>query len=102
MFATKRIRLSHYGPTPAHLFSDFIWLQTQESRLLADYGECSIIVYQQQVLGVGRTVEESLADAEAHLPAEIGVITAIQKWLVARQPLMRIQPIPPADRDTSG
>jgi len=51
---TPRIRMSHpYGQTPPNVFSDYDWVRRHEKELLEQYGECSIIVYKEQVIGVG-------------------------------------------------
>ena len=67
--------MSHvYGETPRNVFSDFDWIHLHEKELLEKYGECSIIVYKEQVLGVGATYDEALANAEQNLPLEMGAI----------------------------
>lgn len=50
---------SAYGETPANVFSDFDWIHLHEAELLEKYGECSIIVYKQPVVGVGATYDEA-------------------------------------------
>ncbi|MBZ0282656.1 MAG: hypothetical protein K8L97_18085 [Anaerolineae bacterium] len=88
---TSRIRMSHqYGETPPNVFSDFDWIRLHEKELLEKYGECSIIVYKEQVLGVGATYDEAVQDAEHNLPSDSGEITPVHQWLYQRQPLQRI------------
>jgi hypothetical protein len=62
--------------------------------LLEKYGECSIIVYEQKVIGVGDTYDEALADAERNLPPEIKEITPIHERLRHRHPFLRVRPRP--------
>ena len=60
----KRIRMTHaYGETPPNVFTDFDWIRRNEKALLEKYGECSIIVYKEQVLGTGPTYEAALENA---------------------------------------
>jgi hypothetical protein len=88
---TPRIRMSHaYGQTPPNVFTDFDWVRRHEKELLEKYGENSIIVFQQQVIGVGPTYDTALEDAERNLPPAIGEVTPIHERLVKRQPFMRI------------
>jgi hypothetical protein len=92
---TPRIRMSHpYGETPPNIFSDYDWVRRHEQELLEQYGECSIIVYQEQVIGVGDSYQASLEDAERNLPPEVGEITPIHEWIVYRRPFWRVQPRP--------
>ena len=85
---TSHIRMTYqYGETPSNVFSDFDWIHLHEHELLEKYGECSIIVYQQQVLGVGETYEDALENAERNLPAEMGDITPVHEWIHNRKPM---------------
>lgn len=92
----SRIRMSHqYGETPPNVFSDFDWIRLHEKELLEKYGECSIIVYQEQVVGVGTTYDEAVQDAEHNLPADSGEITPVHRRIFHRHPFfrIRIQPV---------
>jgi hypothetical protein len=80
--------------TPPNLFSDHSWYRANYKALLEQYGECSIVIYKEQVIGRGMTYQESLEDAEGHLPPDSEVITPIQRWLVHENPLSRIRPLP--------
>lgn len=92
---TSQIRMTHqYGETPTNVFSDFDWIHLHEQELLEKYGECSLIVYQQQVLGVGDTYESALQDAERNLPLEIGDITPVHRRIFYRKPFLRVRPKP--------
>jgi hypothetical protein len=60
---------------------------------LEKYGECSIIVYKEQVLGTGETYAAALEDAERSLPPEITEpITPVHQWLRHRHPFFRVRP----------
>lgn len=92
---TARIRMGHpYGQTPRNIFSDFDWVRRHEKELLAQYGECCIIVYQEQVIGTGDSMQSAIEDAEHNLPPEVGAITPICEWLFHRHPILRVQPTP--------
>jgi hypothetical protein len=90
---TTHIRMSHrYGETPSNIFSDFDWIRRHEKELLAQYGECSLIVYQAQVLGVGATYEAALMNAEQNLPPDSPIITPVHRRIFYRHPFFRIRP----------
>lgn len=82
---TSRIRMGHpYGQTPPNVYSDFDWIRRNEQELVEQYGECSIIVYQQQVLGTGPTYAAALEDAERNLPPDMGEVTPVHERLQHR------------------
>lgn len=98
MMNTSRIRMGHeYGHTPPNVYSDFDWIRRHEQELLEKYGECSIIVYKQQVIGTGPTYAEAVENAEANLPPQADVITPVHQWLRQRRPFLRVYPKPKAD-----
>jgi len=74
-----------YGETPPNVFSDFAWIREHETELLAQYGECNIIVYQQKVLGVGHTYQEAVDNAEQNLPTGDEEITPVHQWIKNRK-----------------
>jgi hypothetical protein len=81
-----------YGETPPNVFDDFRWVREHERELLEKYGECSIIVYQQKVIGVGESYEAAVADAERNLLSDTEEVTPIHQWLRRRHPFFRVQP----------
>jgi hypothetical protein len=90
---TSRIKMGHpYGQTPPNVFSDFDWIRRNEKELLAKYGECSLIVYKQQVIGIGATYKQALEHAEQSLPPNTGDITPVHQWLRHRHPFLRVRP----------
>mgnify|MGYP001195674178 CR=1 FL=1 len=90
---TPRIRMSHpYGQTPPNIFSDHDWVRHHEKELLEKYGECSILVYNEQVVGTGDSLQAAIEDAERNLPPEVGEITPIHEWLGYRHPFLRALP----------
>jgi hypothetical protein len=88
---TKRIRMSDpYGQTPANVYNDFDWVRRHEKQLLEKYGECSILVYNQQVIGIGRTYQAAIENAEQNLPPHILEVTPIHERLRHRFPFSTI------------
>ena len=104
---TQRIRLSYARDekTPPNIFTDHDWVRRHEKELLEKYGECSILVFKEQVIGVGNSFQESLEDAERNLPPGDEEITPVHEWLGQRHPFLRALPgnfeVPdPGDYDT--
>ena len=90
---TPRIKMGHaYGETPPNIFTDFDWVRRNEKTLLEQYGECSIIVYREKVIGVGATYDEALVDAERRLPEDVKEVTPIHERLHHRHPFFRMRP----------
>jgi hypothetical protein len=86
---SSRIKMTHaYGETPKSAFTDFDWVRRHEKELLEQYGECSIIVYKEKVIGIGPTYAEAVTDAEAKLPLEVEEVTPIHERLTYRQRLI--------------
>src|SRR5688572_10934079 len=93
MMDTPRIKMGHpKGATPPNIFSDFDWVRRNEKTLLEQYGECSIIVYREQVIGVGANYNEALENAERNLPADIQEVTPIHERLHHRHAFFRVRP----------
>ncbi len=89
---TQRIRMSHpKGQTPQNIYSDFEWVRQNEKMLLEQYGECSLIVYQEKVIGVGQTYDEAVCDAERNLAPEITQVTSVHQRLRQQNPFFRIK-----------
>ena len=89
----SRIRMRDpYGQTPPNVFTDFEWIQQHKQELLEKYGERSIIVYQERVIGVGDTYANALQDAEEHLPPAAGEITPVHQQLRHKHPFLRVLP----------
>jgi hypothetical protein len=78
-----------HGETPKNIFGDFDWIRRHEKELLEKYGECSIIVYKEEVLGVGATYDGALENAEHNLPPEAGEVTPVHERLSHPKPLAR-------------
>lgn len=94
----SRIQMGHpHGQTPPNVFSDFHWIRLHEKELLEKYGECSIIVYKEQVLGTGPTYTAALEDAERNLPSGDSEITPVHQWLYHRHPFFRVRIKPSQD-----
>jgi hypothetical protein len=89
----SRVKMRHtYGQTPRNVFSDFDWIRRHEKELLEKYGEKSIIVFNQQVIGVGDSYDDAVKDAELNLPPDIMEITPVHERLHHRHPFFRVYP----------
>ncbi len=90
---TSRIRTSHaYGETPANTFSDFEWVREHRGELLEQYGECIILVYEKEVIGIGDTIQEAEENAERNLSPDVEEVTPITEILRHRHPFLRVRP----------
>ena len=94
--ATSRIRLSYSRDekTPPNIFSDHDWVRRNEKRLLDQYGERCIVVFNERVLGVGDTYEAAVEDAEKNLAPDVDEVTPIVELLHHRHPFLRVRPGP--------
>lgn len=93
--STTSIRMSDaYGQTPPSVFTDFDWIHRNEKELLAKYGECSLIVYKEQVLGIGNSYDEALEDAKRNLSPDLGEITPVHRKIFYRRLLNKVRPKP--------
>jgi hypothetical protein len=100
MNTASRIQMGHpHGQTPPNTYTDFDWIRRHENELLEKYGECSIIVYKERVLGVGATYAAALENAEHNLPPDMTNITPVHQWLYRRQPFFNIYPEAAHDRE---
>ncbi len=54
--------------TPSNVYSDFEWIHQHETEVLEKYDECSILVFREQVIGVGAIYSAMLENAETNLP----------------------------------
>ena len=89
----SRIKTDHvYGEVYPNVFSDFDWAHEHHEELLEQYGECVILVYQQRVIGVGKTQAEAIQAAECNLPPEVTQVTPITQYLYRRHPILRVRP----------
>lgn len=79
------------GPSPAYMFTDFDWIHRREAELLK-YGERHIIVYHEQVVGVGDTYAATVQDAEEKAAPDSGEITPVHKKLHYKHPFLRVRP----------
>jgi hypothetical protein len=68
-------------PMPANIFPDFEWSGENRQALYEKYGSCVVVVYEKQVIGVGKTEAEAFADAEARLPESPEIITPITRYI---------------------
>lgn len=74
----SRVRTGHKrGEVPPNTWDDFKWAGLHRQELFEQYGSCMLLIYNQQVIGVGQTYHELVADAESKLPPEVSEVTPI-------------------------
>lgn len=89
-----KVRVSRaYNEVFPNMVSDFAWVRENREQLLEKYGECVLLVYEKQVVGIGQTLNQAIEDAEKHLPAEVPEITPVMEHLRHRHPFLRIRPV---------
>jgi hypothetical protein len=62
-------------PLPENIFSDLNWVSENRLELYKKYGSCVVIVYHKEIIGMGKTRQEALNDAEIHLADDVELIT---------------------------
>lgn len=92
--SNSQIKMSHeYGEVYPNVFSDFEWVKTHETELFDQYGTCTILVFEQAVIGYGETEDVALKMAEENLSDHVqGDITPITYYLAERHPFYRVMP----------
>ncbi len=82
----SRVKTTHaYGEVSPNVWDDFAWVRQNRQMLLEQYGECIILVYEKQVVGIGQTIDEAIQDAEQHLSPDVEHITPITEFLRKRR-----------------
>jgi len=90
---TSRIRTSHQdGEVAPNTWHDFDWVHKNEAELLEHYGECVLLIYNQQVIGKGDTIEEAITAAEHNVPSDLIEVTPITYFLQHRHTFFRVYP----------
>jgi hypothetical protein len=78
----SRIRMSFQaGETPDNFFSDYEWIKANQSSLLDKYGEASILVYKERVVGFGRSYFDAIENAEKAANDSNEIITPVHYHL---------------------
>lgn len=78
----SQIRMSYQaGETPENFFPDYNWIKQNKVSLLEKYGEASILVYEQRVVGFGRSYFDAIANAEMTTRDKDDVITPVHYHL---------------------
>jgi hypothetical protein len=85
-----RVRVWHHeGEVSPNTWADFEWIRQHRKELLEQYGECMLLVFNQQVTGTGQSLEEAEANAERNAPPEPPEITPVLYLLAHRHPFLR-------------
>jgi hypothetical protein len=89
---TSRVHMGHQkGEVAPNTWGDFEWARAHHNELLAEYGTCVALIYQQKIIGTGATYEEALENAEANLAPEISDATPILYLINHRHRLYRVR-----------
>jgi hypothetical protein len=80
---TERIKRTHHaGEVYPNVWGDFVWIGEHRQELLETYGEgVVLLVYKEEIVGKGKTIEEAVNDAEVKLPADVEQITPVTYFL---------------------
>ncbi|KAB2855818.1 MAG: hypothetical protein F9K46_15045 [Anaerolineae bacterium] len=84
--------ITHYDanqPTPPHVFSDSVWIYTHEAELREQFGECWVVVRQDQVLGTGSSYQAALAAAQQQFLDDDQTLTVVVRSIQKRHPFFR-------------
>jgi hypothetical protein len=68
-------------PMPENIFPDFQWLREHRLELFKKYGSCVVVIYKQKIIGMGKSYDEALADAESKLSDDVELITPIVEYV---------------------
>jgi hypothetical protein len=74
---TPRIKIAGLTRWTDNLETDYDWVLQRRDELLTRYGHCIVLVYRQQAIGKGTTLQAALEDAETHLPSESEAVTPV-------------------------
>lgn len=83
----SKIRTYHHEgeKTPQRIYDDHDWLREHENDLFERYGFCYVIVYEKQIVGIGKTEKEAVADAERKLPSTFEDVEVMPEFLGSRK-----------------
>lgn len=68
-------------PMPDNIFPDLNWVSDNRLELYKKYGSCVVVVYHQEIIGMGKTRQEALSDAESHLSDDVELITPVVEYI---------------------
>lgn len=83
MSVELKISFKQGEPRPKNLWDDHQWTHDNYDALKLEYGPGCLLVYQQSVIGQGKSIEDAVADATQRLASEDvdGVITPAVEFL---------------------
>jgi hypothetical protein len=83
MPVTIKTSYQHHEPLGENFAADLDWVNARRIELYEQYGDCVLLVYRGEIIGVGTGVREAKADAEQRLSDKDGIITPLVKYLSA-------------------
>ena len=81
MSATIKTTYQENEVLPANFTKDAAWIGQNKVKLFEEYGDCVLLVYHEQIIGHGATVEEAILEAESSFAHETGLVTPVVKYL---------------------
>lgn len=78
---SKKFQLDDLNTVPSNRNSDCDWVSSNRTDLIRQYGNCVLLVFKEQVVGNGSTLDAAIKDAEAKLPPGGEIITPIIGFL---------------------
>jgi hypothetical protein len=99
-----RIRITHsYGePIPEHVIQDHHWVHEHLNELIEQYGRCYMLVYNEQVLGTGKTWQEAINAAEENLSPDIQELYLMVEWVGPKYRIFRAEAYPVTGTSAKG
>lgn len=83
------LRIGHHPEeTSTQYFEDMAWIRANKRQLVAEYGDCYIVVHRQQVLGTGSSLIEAFADANKNLSPELDGINPAYDFVTLKRDIM--------------
>jgi hypothetical protein len=80
MPVTIKTSYQQHEPLGENFPADLEWVNARRLELYEQYGDCVLLVYHGEIIGVGAGVREATADAEQRLSDKEGIITPLVKY----------------------
>lgn len=68
-------------PLPENIFPDLDWVSDNRLELYKKHGSCVVVVYYQEIIGLGQTRQEALNDVKSHLADDVELITPVIEYI---------------------
>jgi hypothetical protein len=78
---TIKTSYQQHEPLGENFLEDVHWINERRIELYEQYGDCVILVYHGEIIGIGKGFLEAIADAENRLKDGEGTVTPVVKYL---------------------